>query len=324
MGSSMRVTTAVIVGGMDIQNQSVLLAKKPHFVIGTPGRLVYHLQNTRGFNLSAIKFLVLDEADRLLNMDFEEEINTILQLVPRERTTFLFSATMTTRVEKLQRASLTNPVRIEVNTKYSTVEELTQNFIFIPEKYKDCYLVYLLTEFSGNSAIIFTIQCNTCQKVALMLRNLGFSAVPLHGKMSQTKRLGTLNKFKAKEREILVATDVASRGLDIENVDLVINYEIPQHPKEYIHRVGRTARAGKSGRAISIVSQYDVEDFKRIEEYIKIQIEVFPTERNVALIALERVSETQRMATNEMRETGFGKRKNDEVDRNKKFKKKKV
>jgi ATP-dependent RNA helicase DDX47/RRP3 len=318
IGSSIGISVAVIVGGLSLQNQAIILGKKPHLVVGTPGRLVKHLQNTKGFNLNNIKFLVLDEADRLLNLDFEEEINTILKLVPKERTTFLFSATMTSRVEKLQRASLVNPVRVHVNQKYSTVEELTQNYLFIPDKYKDCYLVYLLTEFTGKSIIIFTIQCNTCQTIALILRNLGFGAIPLHGKMTQTKRLGSLNKFKSKERNILVATDVASRGIDIEGVDLVLNYEIPTHPKEYIHRVGRTARAGNSGLAISIVTQYDVEDYKKIEEYIGMQLQIYPTDREAALISLERIAEAQRMAAMEMRESGFGqnKRKHDNKDYN--------
>jgi len=181
-----------------------------------------------------------------------------------------------------------------------------QHYLFVPEKFKDCYLAFLLTEFSGNSIIIFTIQCVTCQRTALMLRNLGFSAVPLSWKMSQTKRLGALNKFKSKDRNILVATDVASRGLDIPDVDLVINYDIPLNPKEYIHRVGRTARAGKSGRAISLVSQYDVECYQKIESHMDLKLPLYPVEEDQVMVLLERITEAQRIATIQLRESGFG------------------
>jgi len=224
------------------------------------------LQNTRGFNLRSLRYLVLDEADRLLNMDFEKEIDQILQVIPKQRNTFLFSATMTSKVAKLQRASLHNPVKVEVSKKYGTVKRLLQQYQFIPAKFKDVYVVSLLNDLSASTAIIFTSTCEHCQRLAILLRNLGFGAIPLHGKMSQPKRLGALATFKSGARSILIATDVASRGLDIPAVDLVVNYDIPTHSKDYIHRVGRTARAGRSGRAVTFVTQYDVELFQRIEQ----------------------------------------------------------
>lgn len=202
-----------------------------------------------------MKYLVLDEADKLLNMDFEEEINKILQVIPRDRHTFLFSATMTTKVQKLQRACLVDPIKVQVSRKFQTVSTLIQNYLFIPAKYKDCYLAYVLNEHSGNSTIVFTNTCNSAQRISLLLRNLGFSAIPLYGQMAQTNRLGALNKFKSGNRSILIATDVASRGLDIPEVDLVLNFDVPQNSKDYLHRVGRTARAGRSGKAITFVTQ---------------------------------------------------------------------
>jgi len=153
----------------------------------------------------------MDEADRLLHMDFEEEINKILKVIPAQRRTYLFSATMTTKVAKLQRASLTDPVKIEVATKYSTVETLLQYYVFIPSKFKDVYLTFILNELAGNTVIVFTNTQASTQRLALMLRNLGFSAIPLHGALSQPQRLGALNKFKSGSRKILLATDVASR-----------------------------------------------------------------------------------------------------------------
>lgn len=134
--------TAVIVGGMDMMSQALILAKKPHVLIATPGRLVDHLENTKGFNLKALKFLVMDEADRILNMDFEVEVDKILKVIPRERRTLLFSATMTKKVQKLQRASLNDPVKVEVSNKYQTVDKLQQYYLFIPVKFKVCNLKF--------------------------------------------------------------------------------------------------------------------------------------------------------------------------------------
>lgn len=255
LGTGIGVKCAVLVGGIDMMAQAISLARRPHVVVGTPGRVVDHLTNTKGFSLRSLQHLVLDEADRLLNMDFEQEIDQILKVVPRDRRTQLFSATMTSKVAKLQRACLRNPVKVEVAAKYTTVDTLRQQYMFVPSKYKDCYLTFLLTELAGCTGMIFTRTCDATRRMALMLRNLGFGAVPIHGQMSQPKRLAALNKFKAGERSLLVATDVASRGLDIPAVDVVINYDVPTNSKDYVHRVGRTARAGRSGRAVTIVTQ---------------------------------------------------------------------
>ncbi|KAI1291699.1 putative ATP-dependent RNA helicase DDX47 [Halotydeus destructor] len=300
LGATFDLKTAVIVGGMDMMSQSLTLAKKPHIVIATPGRLVDHLENTKGFNLKFLKFLVLDEADRILNMDFEKEVDKILKVIPRERSTFLFSATMTKKVQKLERASLKNPVRVEVSSKYQTVENLQQYYLFIPVRFKDVYLVYILNELAGNSFIIFCNTCSGTQRAALMLRNLGFTAIPLHGQMSQAKRLGSLNKFKSKDRSILIATDVASRGLDIPHVDVVINFDLPTHSKDYIHRVGRTARAGRTGKSITVVTQYDVELYQRIEALIEKKLPVYDTDEESVMLLTERVAEALRFAKTEM------------------------
>ncbi|XP_009473544.1 PREDICTED: probable ATP-dependent RNA helicase DDX47 isoform X2 [Nipponia nippon] len=266
LGSSIGVHSTVIVGGIDSMSQSLALAKKPHVIIATPGRLVDHLENTKGFNLRALKFLVMDEADRILNMDFETEVDKILKVIPRDRKTFLFSATMTKKVQKLQRAALKNPVKCAVSSKYQTVEKLQQYYIFIPSKFKN-------------------------------------------------KRLGSLNKFKAKARSILLATDVASRGLDIPHVDVVINFDIPTHSKDYIHRVGRTARAGRSGKSITFVTQYDVELFQRIEHLIGKKLPAFPMQEEEVMMLTERVAEAQRLARMELREQGEKKRsRNDDDD----------
>ena len=188
---------------------------------------------SKGFSLKQLQVLCLDEADRLLNLDFEQEIDQILKVVPRDRRTQLFSATMTSKVAKLQRACLRNPVKVEVSAKYSTVDSLKQQYLFIPAKHKDCYINYLFNELSSSSMMVFTRTCDQTRKLAMVARNLGFGAIPIHGQMSQPKRLGALNKFKAGERNILVATDVASRGLDIPSVDVgraESTAPLPRHP----------------------------------------------------------------------------------------------
>ncbi|ORX88839.1 DEAD-domain-containing protein [Basidiobolus meristosporus CBS 931.73] len=308
LGAIIGVRCAVIVGGMDMMSQAIALSKKPHILICTPGRLQDHLENTKGFSLRTLKFLVMDEADRLLDMDFGPKIEQILKVIPKERTTYLFSATMTTKVAKLQRASLQSPVKVEVSTKYSTVSTLLQYYLFFPFKHKDCYLVYLLNELAGNSTIVFSRTCNDTQRIALLLRNLGFHAIPLHGQLTMQKRLGALNKFKAGSRNILIATDVASRGLDIPMVDVVINYDIPTHSKDYIHRVGRTARAGRAGKSLTLVTQYDVELLQRIEAVIDKKLDEFPVDKDTVLLLQERVSEAQRIATMEMKELNASKK----------------
>ncbi|KAI0409029.1 DEAD-domain-containing protein [Xylaria palmicola] len=300
LGSTISVRSCTIVGGLDMVAQGIALGKKPHVVVATPGRLLDHLEKTKGFKLNSLKYLVIDEADRLLDMDFGPVLDKLLKFIPRERRTFLFSATMSSKVESLQRASLRDPVRVSVSSsKYQTVSTLKQ--LFIPHAFKDVYLIYLLNEFAGRSTIIFTRTVYEAQRLSILIRQLGFKGIPLHGQLSQAARLGALNKFKSNSRDIMCCTDVAARGLDIPSVDLVLNYDLPGDSKTYIHRVGRTARAGKSGQAISLCTQYDIEVFKRIELSLKMTLSEYPTERDEVMILRQRTEEAQRNARNEMK-----------------------
>ncbi|XP_023534735.1 DEAD-box ATP-dependent RNA helicase 10-like [Cucurbita pepo subsp. pepo] len=309
LGSGIGIKCAVLVGGVDMVQQAINLAKRPHIVVGTPGRLVDHLSNTKGFSLRTLKYLVLDEADRLLNEDFQKSIDEILDEIPRERRTYLFSATMTKKVRKLQRACLRNPVKIEAASKYSTVDTLKQEYCFIPAKYKECYLVYILTEMSGSTSMVFTRTCDATRLLSLILRNLGLRAIPISGQMTQAKRLGALNKFKAGECNVLICTDVASRGLDIPSVDMVINYDIPSNSKDYIHRVGRTARAGRSGVAISLVNQYELEWYIQIEKLIGKKLPQFSAQEEEVLMLFDRVAEAKRISITKIKESGGKKRR---------------
>jgi ATP-dependent RNA helicase DDX47/RRP3 len=302
LGTTMGATSLCIVGGVPVTQQSIALGRNPHILVATPGRLIDHLTNTKGFNLSNLQYLVLDEADRMLSLDFEAELNELLQVIPEKRKTLLFSATMTSKVQKLQRACLKDPVKVEVSTKFQTPKKLLQSYLFVPAKYKDCYLTYLINEYAGQSILVFGATCNNVQRLALMLRNLGFPAICLHGQMSQPKRLGALHKFTSGSRSVLICTDIAARGLDIPSVDVVINFDLPGHGKDYIHRVGRTARAGRSGKAIAMVTQYDVEIYQRLEGLLGKKLPECKLDEETVLILLERVNEAQRLATRELKE----------------------
>ena len=346
LGATIHVKTCVVVGGMGEVDQAISLMKGPHIVVATPGRLMYHLENTKGFNLRQLQYLVMDEADRLLDLNFGKEIDRILKEIPKDtRRTYLFSATMSSGVATLQRASLKNPAKVAIENdvdqndvdgsnhgkrsgkpKHTTVSTLQQHYIFKPHKDKDMYLVYLLTApFAGSSCIVFARTIHEVSRVTHLLRCLGLGAIPLHGELSQSARLGALNKFRARARDILVATDVAARGLDIPSVDLVLNYDLPGDDTTYVHRVGRTARAGKSGVAISFVSQFDIEVWQRIEWALGRKLAELPgiVEEDVKIL-IERVNEGQREAVKMVKEEQQkkrsannrrkGKRKDDDRD----------
>merc|ERR1712178_152954 len=193
-----------------------------------------------------------------------------------------------------------------VSTKHVTVKTLVQNYLFLPYKFKYTYFAALIQHFAHYSTMVFTDTCLTAQKLAIFRIHLGWTSIALHGQMTQAQRLGALSAFKAKEKRVLVATDVASRGLDIPSVDLVVNYDIPKNSKDYIHRVGRTARAGRAGRAVTLVSQYDIELFQRIEHFLGRKLDEF-TELKDAVVKAghERSLEALRSTEVELREKDY-------------------
>jgi ATP-dependent RNA helicase DDX47/RRP3 len=268
LGGILGIKFAVLIGGVDFIIQSAVLKGKPNILISTPGRLIEHL----GFSFfisSNIKFcFVIDEADKILQTDFEKDLSLILSKLPKNKKNFLFSATKTLKLNKIQNNWLKNPIRISLNQNFKLVKNLSQSYCFIPHKYKETYLVYLCNEFYMSSIITFVETQKCAEKLALLLKFLGFKASCIHGGLNQLRRLKILEAFKKKSNQILIATDLASRGLDIPNTDLVVNFDIPLYARIYIHRVGRTARAGKSGRTINLVSQYDIRSFQKIEKII--------------------------------------------------------
>ena len=319
LGQQIGLRVVPLVGGINMTQQAIELSKRPHIITGTPGRVKDHLENTKGFNLRKLEFLILDEADQMLAMDYEKELTAILELIPRSRQTFLFSATMTQKVDKLQKASLRDPIKIECAAKYSTVEELTQQYVFVPFSERTAYLHYILSHVASTSVIVFCDASHVVQKVALALRLLGHKALPLYGKLDQSYRLASLGKFKEGKARVLVCTDVAARGLDIPSVDIVVNYALPLSTKQYIHRVGRTARAGASGKAINIVTQYDVVQIKKIESQLGKQLEELPVDEEKVAASMDRIEQAERQANSEVKEQerdqrGFSKRKSGDDD----------
>ena len=263
---------ACIYGGEN-EHKQLLEMPNAHIIVATPGRLMEILTSSKKLKETVqrnLEFLVFDEADRLLEVGFESHMKPLEELLPRQRRTMLFSATASDEMTIFATNNLhRNYVRVKVESDQKTAKKLKENMIFVPHKFKDAYLVYYLMTLSDKLSIVFAETNDHVIKLNIMLKALGLKSHPLGGKMDQQKRLESLNKFKAaNEGAILVATDVASRGLDIPNVDFVFNYDLPMDPASYVHRVGRTARAGKAGQALSCVTQFSIAQLKIIEDYL--------------------------------------------------------
>ncbi|KAF0978096.1 hypothetical protein FDP41_002611 [Naegleria fowleri] len=282
------IRCCIITGGnLKINKQIQVLQTKPEIIIATPGRVVDHLLNTPNFGLDEVEVLILDEADRLLELGFEPQIKTILDHLPTARQTMLFSATMTDDVEQLVKLSLKNPIRVACDPRTGVAGELTQEFIKIPDDQdmmtKQAILLSLCTKSFTSEVIVF---CNTksmVRKLKMLLFLKGLKVSELSSSLTQAVRLKELYKFASHETDFLVCTDVASRGLDIKGVKTVINFDMPLNLKTYIHRVGRTARAGASGTAVSMCSENSLAILRKIVRHAKkkgqtVQQRVIPPE----------------------------------------------
>ena len=265
-----------VYGGQPIRKQTRVLKKGVHIVVGTPGRVIDHIERGN-LDLIGIESVVLDEADEMLEMGFREDIERILSDTPRQRQTLLFSATIPDEVRQIAEAYQKNPKFIKVSNKKKNIPKITQYSFKCDIKDKFDYLIRLIEAYDANLVLIF---CNTKKSVDFVrkhLRKQDFSADSLHGDMTQQARDRVMNKFRNGNISILVATDVAARGLDIDGVDVVINYDVPQNNDDYIHRIGRTARAGKTGFAFTLVSKDEVPRFRNILKDNKIIEKEIPT-----------------------------------------------
>lgn len=291
LAAGMTLRTAVIVGGMKIRAQVLKLAKRPHVVISTPGRLGAIIDNDGQLAsyFRRLTFLVVDEADQILESSFEADLKKIISILPHRRQTLLFSATMTKNLLRLQKLALPNAFVYQVYEEMKTVSTLMQYYVFLPQNVKDVYLHHLLQTLEVQSCIIFCSSCIVCRHVGYTLESLDYDVLLLNSEINQRQRLENLSEFKTGIVKIMVATDLASRGLDIPSVDLIINFDLPQFPRDYVHRVGRTARAGREGRSISLVSQYDIDLVHAIEEMIGRQLDEFEISEDAVLKGMRRV-----------------------------------
>ncbi|HWJ03548.1 MAG TPA: DEAD/DEAH box helicase [Verrucomicrobiae bacterium] len=271
IGRHRHIKTVPIYGGQPIDRQIRAIRFGAQVVIGTPGRVLDHL-NRGTLKLDYIKFVVLDEADEMLDMGFIEDIETILKTVPEERQTLLFSATMPFEIRKLINRFMKEPVTVSVSRDELTVPQIDQVFYEVREKIKVDALCRIIDMEDIRQAIIFCRTKRGVDELVAGLESRGYFANGLHGDLSQTQRDRVMKRFREGKAELLVATDVAARGLDIENVTHVINYDIPQDPESYVHRIGRTGRAGKKGQAITLIVPREYRQLRLIEKLVKTRI----------------------------------------------------
>lgn len=339
---------------MDMIAQAIELENRPHVVVATPGRLVDHLNSTSGtWNLSRVKFLVLDEADRLLTPTFATELAALFQVLPPDRQVSLFTATMSDKIEGIANAEpkpgKSRPFIHRMTDRIETVLTLKQYYLIVPSHVREVYLYHLLcnppqsivhlrrappekskpAQFRRKEkpkmkkkqdsveedeivqpppTIIFCTRPKAVAYLTEFLKALSIRATPLHSRLTQRERLNSLNLFRAYVVPVLVSTDVGARGLDIDDVAMVVNWDMPVEPEEYTHRVGRTARRGRGGLAVSFVTERDEERVKRVEERIGAQLEEMKLPESVVLEPINTVFTAQRVARMAVQESDFGKR----------------
>lgn len=268
IGYDKRVKLLSVYGGQEIGRQIRALKNRPQIIVGTPGRIIDHI-NRRTLKLEDVQTLVLDEADEMLNMGFIDDINSILENVPSERQTLLFSATMPPAIRKIAETFMRDPEIVKIKAKELTVDNIDQYFVKSAEREKFDVLSRLLNVHQPELAIIFGRTKRRVDELAQALSIRGYLAEGIHGDLSQAKRISVLRQFKENKIDILVATDVAARGLDISGVTHVYNFDIPQDPESYVHRIGRTGRAGKSGLAVTFVTPREMGYLRIVEETTK-------------------------------------------------------
>ena len=266
----MPVSGVAVYGGNDGQRYEQELrgmAKGADIIVATPGRLISHI-NLGNIDLSKVSFFILDEADRMLDMGFYNDIMTIAKMLPKERQTMLFSATMPAEIRKLASNILTDPLQITLALA-KPAEGITQQAYICHEGQKPGIIKEIFKDESSERVILFTSRKSKVKEISLMMRKQGFNVGEMHSDLSQSERDEIMFRYKSRKIDMVIATDILARGIDIDDIRIVINYDVPRDCDDYIHRIGRTARAGAKGRAITFVSVEDQEYFKRIEEFIE-------------------------------------------------------
>jgi ATP-dependent RNA helicase RhlE len=270
LGSVLGLRTVVLIGGEPIMKQISLLKKKPHILVATPGRLIDCI-NRKLVKLDDVKVLVLDEADMMFDMGFAPQIEEILKTVPKERQTMLFSATMPQAIVKLATRHMSLPVNIEVAPAGTTVENVNQEIYIMKKEDKLKYLGEALKNFKGK-VLVFTRTKHQAKALTRSIQLMGHRSAEIHSNRSLAQRREALDGFKSNKYRVLTATDIAARGIDVTNIELVVNYDLPENSEDYVHRIGRTARAGKNGKAISFATTTQGREIRSIERLINKQL----------------------------------------------------
>ena len=269
-----QLQVVAILGGMPYPKQMALLARNPEILVATPGRLIDHMRSGK-IDLSQLQLLVLDEADRMLDMGFIEDIEAVVAATPATRQTMLFSATLDGLVGKMAQKVTRDAQAIKLGGSASKHQNIEQRLHFVDDlAHKNRLLDYLLRDINIDQAVVFTATKRDADSVAIRLNDAGFAAAALHGDMRQGERNRTLSAMRSGHVRVLVATDVAARGIDVPSISHVFNYDLPHSPEDYVHRIGRTGRAGKNGLAISLAKHEDNFNVRNIERYTKQQIAV--------------------------------------------------
>jgi superfamily II DNA/RNA helicase len=276
-----QMRSTVVFGGMDMKPQTIELKKGVEILVATPGRLLDHIE-AKNAVLNQVEYVVLDEADRMLDIGFLPDLQRILSFLPKQRTTLLFSATFSPEIKRLANSYLQDPITIEVARPNETASTVEQRFYAAQDDDKRRVVKAVLNQRGIKQAFIFVNSKLGCGRLARSLEREGLKTAALHGDKSQDERLKALEAFKQGEVDLLVCTDVAARGLDIKDVPAVFNFDVPFNAEDYVHRIGRTGRAGASGLAVTLVSPSDMRLVSDIEKLIKnkLQVEVFPLEED--------------------------------------------
>lgn len=272
-----QLRSVLIFGGVSINPQIDTLRRGVDVIIATPGRLLDHVQQGT-VDLSHVRFLVLDEADRMLDMGFIRDIRRVIEKLPKQRQNLLFSATFSADIRKLAEGLLVNPETIDIAPRNSAAEAVTQRAVFTDKAQKSALLSYMIGRFNWQQVLVFTRTKHGANRLCERLNKDGLSAAALHGNKSQNARLKALADFKAGTVRVLVATDIAARGLDIDQLPYVVNFELPNVPEDYVHRIGRTGRAGQVGEAVSLISRDEYDHWRGIERLLKQSIPAFEIE----------------------------------------------
>ena len=274
LGQSFGIRTAVLIGGASMFHQITALKRNPHIIIGTPGRINDHLEQKK-LSLGNIGVLVLDEADRMLDMGFAPQINAILRHVPKERQTMLFSATMPPEIVSIASKYMKTPVRVEVARAGSVAEQVEQELFLVARDQKDRLLDKLLDECKG-TVLVFSRTKYGAKKICRAIRHMGHTVAEIHSNLSLSQRRRSLAGFKSGDFRVLVATDIAARGIDVTNIELVVNYDLPESADDYVHRVGRTGRAGLKGKAVTFITPDQRYKIRAIERLVQTQLILSP------------------------------------------------